>query len=120
MKDNFADNVVDEVKGRISLVRDELVKEFKGTKKFRKEPMLPQEQEYIYSAMTPRDMAMALQQQTQFYQQQIAQILQSYPPEQHQQLMTQMYSPDELAREDINEFIYENEKKLRRRSNAGN
>ena len=109
MKNNIADRVTDEVKSRMALVKEFLGKEYKGVIPFRQKPMGRQEQQLTYMSLTPKQIAYGLQKQTQFYTQRIQEMLQQYPDIDPNSL----YSPEELAREDMNEFIFEQEEILR-------
>lgn len=113
MKEGLSDIVVDKLKGRLAKVSLVLEKRFKNTKPFRKEPLTKRQQMAVYRSLTPEQIAMGLQAQTQFYTQRMNEILQQYPPEQHEAITQQLKTPEDLAEEDINEFIWENEDLIR-------
>jgi len=113
MKKARSDLVVDKLKDRIRNVRTALAKEYKNTKPFRKEPVSRQEQMVVFKTISPRQVDAGLERQAQFYTQKINEILQQYPPEQQGMIMQQLYTPQELAKEDMREFIFENEELLR-------
>jgi len=102
MKDNIMDAVTDEIGKRVLGVTTLLRKQYKNTKPYRKEPMSRPEQEFIYRNLSPRQINDGLQKQTLFYEQHQAEILQQSP-----ELAEQMKSPEEMAREDMNAFMFE-------------
>lgn len=118
MKEARSDIAVDRLKERMRKVRVALAKQYKGTKPFRKEPLLPKEQMVIFKSISPRQITAGIERQAQFYTQKINEILAQYPPEQQGREAQQLYSPQELAEEDMNAFIFENKQLLRRQENA--
>ena len=112
MKKTIQDEVVDEVMKNLADLKAYVRKEYKGTQEFRQKPMPRQQQTWLWANMPREFIAEALENQRQFYEGRIMEMLAQYPPEQHAQLIEQFKTPDEMAEEDMNEFIFEQEQVL--------
>jgi len=103
VKQNIMDGVADEIRKRMAGVSEFLHGEFKNTKPFRKQPATRQEQERLYYSLTPRQIISSLGKHSDYYTQRIQEIRQQFPniP------LEQIKSPEELAKEDLNDFLKE-------------
>lgn len=103
MEKNQLDVVVDKVKERMVLIQTKFKKDYGHVRKFRQEPVPKSVVVDEYLNMTPDDLNAILERHVGFYQQKQQELLTTgIPPE-------ELYPPEELAREDLNEFIYEME-----------
>ena len=105
MRENIMDAVTDGIKERMDWLRQSLAEQFKNTKKFRREPVPRSELLRHYQAMTADDLMDFLTSQTGFYQQRQQDLLTQFPESQ-----PELRPPEELAREDLNEFLFEMKK----------
>jgi len=110
MKENFLDEVAKGVDERYGWFREEMDTKYKNVKKFGQEPLSRKQSLENYDSLAPEDIMNAYMNQVQFYKDKQVELLQNSPPEQAQMMTQKMYKPEELAREDLNEFIWEHEK----------
>ena len=96
------DAVTDGVKERMGWFKQAISEQYKNTKKFRREPVSRSELVRHYQAMTEEDLMDFLTSQIGFYQQRQQELVGQFPESQ-----AELRPPEELAREDLNEFLFE-------------
>ena len=101
-EENFMDAVVEGSKERMGWLQERLHKDFKRVNKFRQESIPKSEMVRTFSSMIPEDLEGILANHTQFYMQRQQELLQQFPDTE-----SQLIPAEELAREDLNEWIYE-------------
>ncbi len=103
MEQNYMDVATDKIKERMGWLEAKLHKDFKHVNKFRQEPVPKSLVVNEYLNMSPDDLTAIFQRHIQFYTQKQQELLATGIPQE------ELHTPEELAREDVNEWMFEME-----------